>query len=57
MFVNQFNGEGFSSDIPSGEQNNLATFVYSDLFAGLMYRFNNKKNGFQEMMPLTLDWE
>lgn len=45
-FANQFDGEGFSSDIPSGEQNNLATFVYSDLSAGLMYRFNNKKVGF-----------
>jgi type IX secretion system PorP/SprF family membrane protein len=45
-FANQFDGEDFTSDIPSGEQNNLATFVYTDLSAGLMYRFNNKKIGF-----------
>jgi type IX secretion system PorP/SprF family membrane protein len=45
-FANQFNGEEFSVDIPNGEQNNLASFVYSDLSAGVLYRFSNSKIGF-----------
>ena len=45
-FANQFDGEVFNSANPSGESNNLATFMYSDISAGLFYRYGNNKLGF-----------
>jgi len=45
-FANQFDGEVFNSANPSGEPNNLATFMYGDVSAGLFYRYGNHKIGF-----------
>jgi type IX secretion system PorP/SprF family membrane protein len=45
-FANQFDGEVFNSTNPSGESNNLTTFMYSDISAGLFYRYGNNKIGF-----------
>lgn len=46
QFANQFDGETFNSTNPSGELNNLATFMYADLSAGIFYRYGNHKIGF-----------
>ena len=45
-FANQFDGETFNSANISGEVNNLASFMYSDLSAGIFYRYGNHKIGF-----------
>lgn len=45
-FANQFDGETFNSGTLSGETNNLATFMYADLSAGIFYRYGNHKIGF-----------
>ncbi|MEX1002282.1 MAG: PorP/SprF family type IX secretion system membrane protein [Crocinitomicaceae bacterium] len=45
-FSNQFNGSEFDPDLPSLENNNLVSFVYSDLGVGVSYRFGNHKIGF-----------
>lgn len=46
QFANQFDGETFNTTIPSGELNNLTTFMYADLSAGIFYRYGNHKIGF-----------
>lgn len=45
-FANQFDGETFNVANPSGEANNVATFAYGDISAGLFYRYGNHKIGF-----------
>ena len=45
-FANQFDGETFNASNPSGEANNLATFMYGDVSAGIFYRYGNHKIGF-----------
>jgi len=46
QFANQFDGETFNTVNQSGEINNLTTFMYADLSAGLFYRYGNHKIGF-----------
>jgi len=45
-FANQFDGENFDLTANSNEANGLGTFVYTDLSAGIMYRYGNSKIGF-----------
>ena len=45
-FANQFDGETFNLENPSGESNILATSVYGDVSAGIFYRYGNHKIGF-----------
>lgn len=46
MFPNQFDGDELNPMNFSGEYNNLVTFVYPDVSAGLFYRYGNHKVGF-----------
>jgi len=45
-FANQFDGEVFNVTNPNGESNNISTFMYGDISAGLFYRYGNHKIGF-----------
>jgi type IX secretion system PorP/SprF family membrane protein len=45
-FANQFDGQVFDPTNPSGEANNLATFMYTDISTGVFYRYGNHKIGF-----------
>lgn len=47
-FANQFDGEVFNSISPNGESNNLTTFMYNDISAGVFYRYGNSKLGFSK---------
>jgi type IX secretion system PorP/SprF family membrane protein len=46
IFSNQFNGEVLDPTINSMEYNNLVTFIYPDVSAGLLYRYGNHNIGF-----------
>ena len=46
IFPNQFDGEALDPTINSMEYNNLVTFIYPDVSAGLLYRYGNHKVGF-----------
>ncbi|MCH2235818.1 MAG: PorP/SprF family type IX secretion system membrane protein [Crocinitomicaceae bacterium] len=46
IFPNQFNGEVLDPSINSMEYNNLVSFMYPDVSAGIMYRYGNHKIGF-----------
>ena len=46
IFPNQFNGSELDPSINSNEINNLVSFVYPDLGAGLSYHYGNRKVGF-----------
>lgn len=45
MFSNQFNGEQLDPTINSQESNNLVSFMYPDVSAGIMYIYGNHKVG------------
>jgi type IX secretion system PorP/SprF family membrane protein len=45
-FANQFDGEIFNAENPSGEMNNIVSFMYADVSAGIFYRYGNHKIGF-----------
>lgn len=46
IFPNQFDGDVLDPTINSNEYNNLVSFMYPDVSAGLFYRFGNHKVGF-----------
>lgn len=46
IFSNQFNGEELDPSINSMEYNNLVSFMYPDVSAGILYRYGNHKVGF-----------
>lgn len=45
LFSNQFNGETLDPTINPQEYNNLVSFMYADLGAGILYRFGNHEVG------------
>lgn len=46
IFPNQFNGEILDPTANSMEYNNMVSFIYPDVSAGIFYRFGNHKVGF-----------
>ncbi|MFN3917103.1 MAG: PorP/SprF family type IX secretion system membrane protein [Flavobacteriales bacterium] len=53
---NQFNGDEFDAQIPSGEANSLTSLVYPDFGLGLNYTFENLKSNMvrKELMRLNV---
>ncbi len=47
LFSNQFNGEVLDPTMNSQEYNNLVSFMYPDVSAGLMYIYGNHKIGLE----------
>jgi type IX secretion system PorP/SprF family membrane protein len=45
-FANQFDGQTFNIENPSGENNNIVSFMYPDISTGVFYRYGNHKIGF-----------
>jgi len=43
---NQFDGDGFNTDLPSNEANTLNSFAYPDLGVGINYEFDNTQEKF-----------
>lgn len=46
IFPNQFDGDALDPTLNSQEYNNLVSFMYPDVSAGLFYRYGNHKVGF-----------
>lgn len=46
LFSNQFDGEELNPNLNSQEYNNLVSFMYPDVSAGIFYRYGNHKVGF-----------
>lgn len=46
LFPNQFNGEVLDGTLNSQEYNNMVSFMYPEVSAGVFYRYGNHKVGF-----------